>query len=61
MDGDVMIKAIFGACLTVMYVTLFLTIKPDVATALAVITGFTNSLTAVFVRNLTQREKQKKK
>jgi len=61
MDNDVAIKAIFGACLTVMYVTLFVTLHPDTATALAVITGFTNSLTAIFVRNLTQREKQKRK
>jgi len=43
-----------------MYVTLFLTIRPDVATAVALATAFTNSLTAVIVRNLTQREKQKK-
>jgi len=61
MDGDTQIKLIFASAMTVMYVTLFLTIKPDVATALAVVTGFTNTLTGVFVRNLTQREKQKKK
>jgi len=61
MDGDAVIKAIFGACLTIMYSVLFLTLHPDTATALAVITAFTNSLTAVIVRNLTQRKEEKKK
>jgi len=61
LDNDVVIKAIFGACLTVMYSVLFLTLHPDTATALAMITAFTNTLTGVFVRNLTQREKQKRK
>jgi len=61
LGDDVKIKLIFGTCLTVMYVTLFVTIRPDIATAVALATAFTNSLTAVIVRNLTQREKQKKK
>jgi len=61
LDGDAQIKLIFGTCLTVMYVTLFLTIRPDVATAVALATAFTNSLTAVIVRNLTQRKVKKEK
>jgi len=59
LDSDVAIKAIFGTCLTVMYVTLFVTLHPDTATALAMITAFTNSLTAVFVKNLTERKKKR--
>jgi len=61
LDGDAQIKLIFGTCLTVMYVTLFLTLHPDTATAVALATAFTNSLTAVIVRNLTQRKEEKKK
>jgi len=58
MDGDTQIKLIFASAMTVMYVTLFVTIRPDVATAVALATAFTNSLTAVIVRNLTQKKKE---
>jgi len=59
MDGDVAIKLIFASSMTVMYVTLFVTIKPDVATAVALATAFTNALTGIIVRNITMRKKEK--
>jgi len=59
MNGDVAIKLIFASSLTAMYSVLFVTLRPDTATALAIISGFTNALTAVIVRNLTQRKEEK--
>jgi len=59
MNGDVAIKLIFASSMTVMYSVLFVTLKPDTATAVALATAFTNSLTAVIVRNLTQRKAKK--
>jgi len=59
MDGDTQIKLIFATAMTIMYVTLFVTIKPDVATAIAIATAFTNTLTGVFVKNLTERKKKR--
>jgi len=58
MNGDVAIKLIFASSMTVMYSVLFVTLKPDTATAVALATAFTNSLTAVIVRNLTQKKKE---
>jgi len=59
MNGDVAIKLIFASSLTAMYSVLFVTLRPDTATAVALATAFTNSLTAVIVRNLTMRKKEK--
>jgi len=61
MNGDVAIKLIFASSMTIIYSILFIFLRPDTATALAIISGFTNALTAVIVRNLTQREEKRKK
>jgi len=58
-DGDVLIKLIFATSMTVMYSVLFITLRPDTATAVTIITAFTNALVGFFVRNLTRRKTKK--
>jgi len=59
MDGDVLIKLIFATSLTVMYSVLFIVLRPDIASAITIITAFTNALTGVIVRNLTKRKSER--
>ena len=54
MDKDVKIKLIFAGSMTVIYSVLFLTQRIDIATAIALTTLFTNTITGVIVRNLSK-------
>jgi len=53
---DYVVKIIYGILLTIMYITVFLTQKPDIATITTLISGFTNALLGVLMYNIHRRK-----
>jgi len=56
MNADHIVKVVYGTLLTVIYVTVFLTQKPDVATTATLISGFTNALLAFLAYNIHRKK-----
>lgn len=61
MDDDVIIKALLGFYLTIMYVVVFITQPVDIATTVSLISGFTNALIGIFAYNIHKRRVKKAK